>query len=332
MACSDVGPVAHPAVPVENSVQNSVGAVEIAFPAGERAQADVGEHFSRLVIPLDRQPPGVPEQFPRLRVAAGQDRDPAEPGQPVGGLRPQAEFPGHPQPVGVQPPALLVVADGLAPRAQPFGGLQLAPAVPQLAEQLQAPLAVVADRVEVAPDRSVLSPGAERRRHAPPVPAGLEGGQRPAGQLLAHRQVPEVGGAEAEEPLSLGPPGRVVHVTVRRQGRKGIINRTPGQQRDPAQPRRREGPGRRPGTVPARPGTRQGQRRRQRPPRLGKPPAQEPVPGHRTDQPQRQLRLPLTGRPLQRAMNIRALPIQAIKPPLLIRAAQLAPARSAKAV
>ena len=34
----DVGPVAHPPVPVENSVQNSLSAVQIAFPPGERTR------------------------------------------------------------------------------------------------------------------------------------------------------------------------------------------------------------------------------------------------------------------------------------------------------
>ena len=53
------------------------------------------------------------EELSRLPIVAGQHRDPAEPGQPVGGLRPQAELLGHPQPVSVQAAVLLVVASDL---------------------------------------------------------------------------------------------------------------------------------------------------------------------------------------------------------------------------
>src|SRR5215469_7491036 len=205
-------------MPVEYLTQARIGVIEVAFPAIERAEADVGEYLAWLVGSLCGEPPGLLEEFSRLRVVAGQHRDPAEPGQPVGGLRPQAELPGHPQPVEVQVPALLVVPDGLAPGAQPFGGLQLAPAVPELAEQLQAPLAMVLDRGHVAAGRRVLGASAERRGDPPSVTSGLECGQRPAGQVLAEGQVTEVGRGETEEPFRFGLPGRVVCALVWLQG------------------------------------------------------------------------------------------------------------------
>src|SRR5215475_4528968 len=102
-------------MPVEYLTQARIGVIEIAFPAIERTEADVGEYLAWLVGALGGEPPGFLEKFSRLCVVAGQRRDPAEPGQPVGGLRPQAKLPGQPEPFDVQVPALLVVPDGLAP-------------------------------------------------------------------------------------------------------------------------------------------------------------------------------------------------------------------------
>ena len=101
-------------MPVEYRAQARIGVVEIAFPAGERAEADVGEHLAWLIGLPGGEPPRLLEEFARPRIVAGQRRDPAEPGQPVGGLRPQAQLRGHPQPLDVQLPALLVVSYGLA--------------------------------------------------------------------------------------------------------------------------------------------------------------------------------------------------------------------------
>jgi hypothetical protein len=163
------------------------------------------------------------------------------------------------------------------------------------------------------------------------------------GQLLAGGQVAEVGRGEAEEPLGFGLPGRVVQAVVGLE-RRARIPAAPGQQREAGQPGRREGPGW-PGPTAA--GGKASsaaaggkassvivgcQRGFQRPPCLGEPPAQEPVPGHRARQPQRQVRLALTQRAVERAVDIGGLLIQALKPSLLVMPARLGRACSARAV
>ena len=56
-------------MPVEYRAQARIGVVEIAFPAGERAEADVGEHLAWLIGMPGGEPPRLLEEFARPHEA-----------------------------------------------------------------------------------------------------------------------------------------------------------------------------------------------------------------------------------------------------------------------
>ena len=110
---------------------------------------------------------------------------PAQPRQGIGCLRPQAKIFGHAQAVSVQPVGPHVVPGCRRRGAEPFDGLQLPPAIAELAEYRQALLGITVGRGGVAPDHRQLGAGAQGRRYPPLVAERPEAGQRPPAMASA---------------------------------------------------------------------------------------------------------------------------------------------------
>ena len=128
------------------------GDVELALPARRLAEAQLREDLPGLVALLGRQPHAPFEELAGLGQVTGLQRAPAQPRQGIGRLRPQAEVLGHPQAVPVQPVCLRAVPGCRRGGTKPLDGLQLPPAVTELAEYLQALLGVAVHGGRVAAD------------------------------------------------------------------------------------------------------------------------------------------------------------------------------------
>ena len=216
------------------------GDVEPALPARRLAEAELREDVPRQVALLGRQAHGPFEELAGLGQVTGVQRAPAQPRQGIGRLRPQAEVLGHAQAVPVQPVCPRVVPGCRRSGTEPFDGLQLPPAVTELAEYLQALLGVAMHRGRVAPDHRQLGAGAQGRRDSPLAAERAEACQRPGDHGLAHGWVTEIRRDEGVEPLQRGPDGGVVDAVGRRRG--GMPAALSGESGKTAQPGRGRGP------------------------------------------------------------------------------------------
>ena len=168
------------------------GDVEPALPARRLAEAELREDVPRQVALLGRQAHGTFEELAGLGQVTGVQRAPAQPRQGIGRLRPQAEVLGHAQAVPVQPVRPSVVPGCRRSGTEPFDGLQLPPAVTELAEDLQALLGVTVHGGRVAPDHRQLGAGAQGRRDSPLVAKRLEARERLVRHSARHGWIAEI--------------------------------------------------------------------------------------------------------------------------------------------
>ena len=297
--------------------QVSLGGIEPALPARRQAEADLGEDLSGLVALPGRQAQGPFEELTSLGQVTGPQRPPAQPRQRIGRLGPEAQLFGHVQSVPVQPSSLRVVSGCGLRCTQPFDGLQLPPPITELTEDRQALLGVVARRGEVAPDHRQLGPGAERRRDSPAVAGRAEACQRPAHHGLGRGRVTEIGGGETVEPFQRGPHDGVVEAgELKRRSWVTVLSGEGGEASSP-------GGGRDPcGVGPVAGGSKS---LIQRPPGLGEPAAQEPVPGQGVDHRERTGGVASSDRGLERGPQVGGLGVQALQPVPLVLAAKVRP-------
>ncbi|MER7427664.1 hypothetical protein [Nonomuraea rubra] len=204
------------AMPGEQPPQAHLGLVEVALPAGAEREPDLGVDLPGRIPVLGRHPHGLPVQLLRPPEIAVEQGDPAESGEPVGGLGPEAELLGQLVTVSVQPRRALVVAAGLGQGRERVRRLQPPPAVVQLLEQGVGRLSVLPRRCQVTAHEGLPGLDAARSRDSPSVAGGLEAGHGPRHHILAPAEVLAAGEQGVpEEPggervVALGCGGRSV--------------------------------------------------------------------------------------------------------------------------
>lgn len=83
------------AVPGEGVAEVLLGEGEVTRAPGSEGEADLGVDLARRVAVLGGQGHRLPVKLRGLPEVTGQESDPAEPGDPVGGVRPEAQFLGQ---------------------------------------------------------------------------------------------------------------------------------------------------------------------------------------------------------------------------------------------